>query len=542
LAPFKSNFYIYAGPRLAFDLAKSFKYQLGVNPLVPGQLASPSVSGDFSSVNSTIFSMQIGAGYDIPISSQKKQTQWVLSPFVSFQPYFGQNPRSIETWTLTTIRVGATIKFGKGSKIAKPIKETVIAPPIQVVAIIEPEVVFYINSPPNIPVERRVRETFPVRNYVFFDLGSSEIPERYVLLTKDQVKDFKEDRLEVFTPKRLTGRSAREMTLYYNVLNILGDRMGRFPKTVIRLTGASMEGIKDGLAMAENIKKYLVDVFSIDPSRIKTEGRIKPRIPSEQVGGTLELKLLREGDHRVSIWSESPEILMEYQTGPNAPLAPVEILYLQEAPVDSYVAFNAAGAKSAFSSWSMEVKDESGNLQSFGPYTDDNVSIPGKSILGMRQEGNFNVTMIGQTNTGHIMRKEAPVHIALWNPSKDEEMMRFSIIFEFNAPEAINIYEKYLTNIVMPKIPINGKVIIHGHTDKIGNVAHNQKLSLARANDVKGIFDLALANAGRADVKFEVHGFGKDEVLAPFENKFPEERFYNRTVIIDIIPADKDSR
>jgi len=52
---------------------------------------------------------------------------------------------------------------------------------------------FSINSPLNIPVERRVRETFPLRNYVFFDLGSTEIPDRYVLITKDQVKDFKED-------------------------------------------------------------------------------------------------------------------------------------------------------------------------------------------------------------------------------------------------------------------------------------------------------------------------------------------------------------
>lgn len=38
------------------------------------------------------------------------------------------------------------------------------------------------------------------------------------------------------------------------------------------------------------------------------------------------------------------------------------------------------------------------------------------------------------------------------------------------------------------------------------------------------------------DVKFEVYGFGGDQKVNPFENKFPEERFYNRTVIIDIIP------
>jgi hypothetical protein len=58
---------------------------------------------------------------------------------------------------------------------------------------------------------------------------------------------------------------------------------------------------------------------------------------------------------------------------------------------------------------------------------------------------------------------------------------------------------------------------------------------LARANDVKGIIEKSLAKAGRSDVKFEVYGEG--EKSTPFANKFPEERFYNRTVIIDIFPA-----
>ena len=125
--------------------------------------------------------------------------------------------------------------------------------------------------------------------------------------------------MEVFTPKHLSGRSDREMTVYYNILNILGDRMVRFPLTFVRLTGASLQGPEDGKVMAESVKKYLVNVFGIDPSRIKTEGRIEPRIPSEQPGGTKDLDLLRESDRRVSISSESPEIIMEYQTGPNVP-------------------------------------------------------------------------------------------------------------------------------------------------------------------------------------------------------------------------------
>ena len=37
------------------------------------------------------------AGYDIPLSKTSSKTQLMLSPFVAFHPYFGQNSRSIET-------------------------------------------------------------------------------------------------------------------------------------------------------------------------------------------------------------------------------------------------------------------------------------------------------------------------------------------------------------------------------------------------------------------------------------------------------------
>jgi outer membrane protein OmpA-like peptidoglycan-associated protein len=535
LAPFKGDFYVYGGPRFAINLAKSFTYQLGVNPATPEQVESPEITGDFSDMNKTVISMQIGAGYDIQLSSQDKQRQAVLSPFIAFHPYFGQDPRSVETWNITTFRVGAALKFGSGHKNEAPPKAVAVVTPAKVVLLV-PEVDFTINSPANIPVDRRVRETFPVRNYIFFDLGSTEIPDRYVLLKKEQVKDFKEDQLEVFTPKKLSGRSDREMIVYYNILNIIGDRMGKNPAATIRLTGASMQGINDGKAMAESVKKYLVDVFGIAPSRIAVEGRIKPRIPSEQPGGTKELDLLREGDRRVSVFSTSPEMLMEFQSGPDVPLKPVEFVAVQEAPVDSYVTFNNKGSKDAFSSWNLEIKDENGVVQNFGPYTEEKVSIPGKYILGAREQGDYKVTMTGTAKDGKKVTKEAPMHIVLWKPSEREEGMRYSVIFEFNDSQAIPMYEKYLTEIVTPKIPKNGTVIIHGHSDVIGDEANNVALSLARANEVRGILENALSKAGRKDVKFEVYGFGEDQNLAPFGNKLPEERFYNRTVIIDLLP------
>jgi outer membrane protein OmpA-like peptidoglycan-associated protein len=355
---------------------------------------------------------------------------------------------------------------------------------------------------------------------------------------KDQVKDFKEDQLEVFKPKKLSGRANRQMTIYYNVINILGDRMGKNPNATVKLTGSSMEGVDDGLAMAESIRRYLTSIFGIDPSRINTEGRIKPRIPSEQPDGVLELELLREGDRRVSISSESPAILEEFQSGPTPLLKPMEVMALQYAPPDSYVAFDVKGGKEPFYSWSLEIRDKNDKVQYFGPYYSDKASIPGKTILGDETKGDFKITMIGLTKDGKTIKRETTTHIVLWKPSAREMGLRFSVIFEFNESNTIALYDKYLTEVVTPKIPKNATVIIHGHTDIIGEEAYNLNLSTERANKVGEIIKKALANKGRTDVTMEIKGFGEDQILAPFENKTPEERFYNRTVIIDIIPRE----
>lgn len=527
-APFKSNLYLYGGPRLAFNLDKSFEYQLGINPAFPNQTPSAAVTGDLDNVEKTLISMQIGAGYDIPLSSDSKKTQFILSPFVSFQPYFGQNPRSTETLNITTIRAGVALKMGQGKNIQEATD-----------IVKDREVQFTVNSPSNVPGESRMTEVFPLRNYVFFTEGSTEIPNRYVILNKTQAADFKENQLELFAPKNLSDRSKRQMTVYYNVLNILGERMQQNPLATITLVGSSNKGNTDGLVMAESVKNYLVNVFDINASRIATKGQEKPSIPSEQPGAKLELVLLREGDRRVSIESNSPDLLMEFQSGPDAPLKPVQIITSQEAPIESYVTFNNKGAGEALSSWSLQVADEQGKTQAFGPYTEDEVKISGKSILGSRPAGDYTVKMIGQTKSGKIVEKETPVHMVLWTPAKTVEGLRYSIIYEFNTSKAIKMYDKYLTEVVTPKIPVGATVIIKGHTDIIGEEAYNQKLSLSRANDTKNIIETALAKTGRKDVKFDVSGYGENENNAPFENKTPEERFYNRTVIIDIVPASR---
>ncbi|QBZ98116.1 OmpA family protein [Flavobacterium sangjuense] len=519
-APFNGNFYLYGGPRIAFNQSKSFEYQLGTNPNFPLQPANPAVKGDLSDVKNTIVSMQIGMGYDIPINSETAKTQWVVSPFVAYQPYFGQNPRSTETWNVSTLRAGVILKFGQGHPI-----ETAVAGEAQLT----------VTAPTQQTTARKVREVFPIRNYVFFDAGSSEISSRYILLKKNQVADFKEDQISFDTPKNMSGRSERQMVVYYNILNILGDRMGKNPSSTITLVGSSDNGADDGRAMAQSIKNYLVNVFSINGNRIAIEGRVKPVIASEQPGGTLELALLREGDRRVSIESSSPALLMEFQSGPEAPLKPIEIISMEQAVNSDAVVFDTSASKESFTTWSVNLKDSRGKSKNYGPFAQPKVSIPVKTILGNQPEGDYMVTLTGTTAAGKTLTKETTVHIVPYVAPVVQESIRFSVLYEFNESKSIAIYEKYLTDIVTPKIRNGDTVIITGHTDIIGETDYNKNLSLARANDVKGILIKSLADAGTNNITFDIHGDGEDENLAPFENKYPEERFYNRTVVIDIL-------
>lgn len=533
-APFRNGFFLYGGPRFAFNLDKldkSFTYQLGVNPDVPGQILSPEVKGNFSNMEESLISMQIGAGYDIPISSQNRRTQFVVSPFVSYQPYFGQNPRSIETWNITTIRAGLTLKFGVAKKMTTAEDED------EIVIVDEkmPKIEFTVFSPKNIPAERTVKETFPLRNYVFFDLGSTEIPNRYVKIKKSDVAEFREEQVDLYTPENLSGRSKRQLVVYYNILNIVGDRLVKNPNASIKLVGSSEVNKADGLQMAESIKTYLVSIFSIDESRIVTEGNTQPTIPSRQIGEKEELILLKEGERRVSIESNSPAMLMEFQKGEKGMLKPVEVVILDEAPFDSYVTFENKNARKIFTSWTLESKDKNGVVKTFGPFTDDKVSIPGKEFLGETAEGTYEMKMIGTTKSGKKFEKTTNTDLVLWMPSKTDIASRYSIIYEFDESDAIKMYDKYLTEVVINKIPKNGKVIIHGHTDMIGEENYNQNLSSERALAVKNVLQKALANKGRNDVTFEVIGLGENEKMAPFENNQPEKRSYNRTVIIDII-------
>jgi outer membrane protein OmpA-like peptidoglycan-associated protein len=498
--PFRTDVYLFAGPRISFNVAKSFNYT---------QAGAPDTSGDFSGMRGTLLGGQIGVGMDFPVSLGGGASQVTASPYVAM--HFGQGPRSEETWGLLTFRAGVSLKFGSASSSAGVSREG--------------DAAFTVRAPRIIPSERRVQETFPTRNYVFFDAGSAAIPSRYAALTAAEAASFHEDQLLEARPKDLTGRSRRQLTVYHNVLNVVGDRMRRFGEARLDLLGSSESGQAGGKEMAESVKRYLVETFGIDAGRIRTVGLDKPAIPSVQPGATRELDLVRPEDRRVEITSATPEIL-----------DPVQIISLQEDPLDSDVLLSVPGAGESFASWTIEATGDDGKVKRFGPFTRDNERIPGRDILGDRLQGQFTLAMVGEMSGGGTVRREEKIRLVRSDEADEDTGWRFSILFEFDQSKTVATYNRFLTNEVAPLIPAGGSVVIHGHTDVVGEEGYNLKLSRDRATETMDVLQSALSRAGKRNVRFDTYGFGEDVRRAPFENGLPEERFYNRTVIIDIIP------
>jgi outer membrane protein OmpA-like peptidoglycan-associated protein len=383
-----------------------------------------------------------------------------------------------------------------------------------------------LRAPSSITEERKLVELFPLRNYIFFQDGSTALPAKYVRLSPAQASGFDERNLLTApvtgTSASQTTRSQRQMGVYYNALNVFGERLQNTPGATIELVG-SAPSQADGLQMANDVKNYLVSTFGIDAGRISTKGQIRPPHESGTRATPQEdLDLVAEENRRVEVLSNNLAILR-----------PVEIETIQSDPVDNdlVLGVNSVGA---VDSWTVNVTGEGFN-QTFGPYRETTQRIDGKQILGDRASGNYTATVTARTPSGKTVTKTSNFTLSkLEMPPMTGQ--RFSILFEFDESKTVQTYEQFLRSDVAPRIPAGATVVVHGHTDKVGEEDYNIDLSNRRAAETQRVLQSELQKLGRS-VTFDSYGFGETEMRAPFDNSTPEGRYYDRTVLIEVIPA-----
>lgn len=131
----------------------------------------------------------------------------------------------------------------------------------------------------------------PVKNYIFFGTGHSDIPADYALFKdKSQAAQFDQDLLTSAWDK------------YLNILNIVGQDLSRQSSARIEITGCNADtGIeKDNLDLsrrrAEAVSAYLTEYWGIEKSRMTIKARNLPEQPTP-----MELVGARPENQRVEI-------------------------------------------------------------------------------------------------------------------------------------------------------------------------------------------------------------------------------------------------
>ncbi len=367
-------------------------------------------------------------------------------------------------------------------------------------------------------------DLYPLLNYVFFDKGSSQMEERYKLFTEPS-------EIEYFTDTTIAGGT---LDKYYHILNIYGFRLKQFPNTKIEIVGCNdgtnPEEKRPGLSKerADNVFKYLKNIWGIDEKRMKLTYKNKPDVVSN-----LKDSLGIQENWRVEIRSNDWEIMKPvFDKDPKTFPQPERMNYtLKNGIEDIIVAKRRVEIKRGDKMW--KVLDDVGIIDpkkqwnwqdEMGKYPKDEVSYTAQLIVTTKSGAECKSDPITIPVMQVTTEKKEVAKIA------DSTLETYNLIlFPFDRSDTGPINERIMRDYVYGRILPQSVVQVIGHTDVVGMYDHNKGLSERRSNTVHtGIDKTTKGKYASLDKK----GVGEDEPL--YTNDLPEGRFYNRTVQVII--------
>ncbi len=515
-----------AGPVLAFNMNSTYQYNAnpnGVGTEIPNLTES---SRDIPNFNKTTYGFQGGLGYDITIAQLSTQESLVLTPFFEGSWIVAQKQTINEPtqnsvydiWSTITYRAGIRLAFDNAS-VADPVTNVQPTEPNRTPLVTKNVVV--VLPPQKLIVTKNVQGYYPIHPYVFFDKGSTTIPTRYNALSLADATNFKETDLGDFMKGDLTTKETNVnqlMSTYLNVMNVYADRMRRNPSEQLTLRGCDPEQ-KEGLAYALKVRDYLVNTFGIDRNRITivVEDPMKPS--GTYFTDPAYASLIDDENRRVVFVLSNPEMLKS-----------LSYTIRDESSIDNDMIFSVSNAK-PFKSWDITITGENRSMY-FGPYVYSTERVNPAELMRFLDNGSYNAKVQITELDGQITEE----NIA-FNLQKDRQVRnasRYLMLFDYDKADAIERYENRIRSEITPDMKEGNTVIVHGHTDVIGNPAANQALSQQRAEQAKSIIDAELKVENKA-IPVTAIGVGQEKMQYTFDNRLPEGRMYNRNVFIEVI-------
>ncbi len=387
----------------------------------------------------------------------------------------------------------------------------------------------------------------PLLNYVFFDMGKSTIPSRYVLFNSPS-------QTQGFSDERIPGGTLQK---YYHVLNIFGYRLTKNPDAKIRIVGCTDNNTiqtsptekTPGLSKerATIVYNYLRDIWKISESRMKLEFRDIPELPSNPKDsmGIVE-------NRRTEIICEDWEVIKPIiDRDPKVFPQPEEMTWgLRNGIEDELVASRRVEILRDEKPWAT-IKDIGTTQPSVkydwqnesGAYPDTTsktgVSTTNKNVYNL---ASYKARLVVTSKQGsdcespwvtvpvkYVKTQCGAVDKTAGSTGKDSTLEKYNLIlFPFNSAQAGPRNERILNDYVYNRCFSTSKVDVEGHTDVVGMFDANKRLSEARAKTANDGIKSRTKGVGSLSTR----GVGEDDPL--YDNAIPEGRFYNRTVKIVI--------
>ncbi|MCX7908906.1 MAG: OmpA family protein [Ignavibacteria bacterium] len=562
---FHENLSIFLGGRVAFPFVKNFEqWEQIVEPKDRGIFVDTQsrtrnkYSGDIPKAKPVQTDLHFGLCYDLPINKQKSI---ILSPFASYHIGLTDVADSI-IWKINSFRVGISLKY-LPIKIEKPkieppkieyeqkirfdtiivenekVQKTHFATGVEKIDTIitrqDNKIVYNINITRRDTIFRKpkpvaniqintgtiyletqfVTQAFPLLPIVFFEFNSDEILDFYKKISKPE--EFNYDSLPT-----------KPLELNKQILNIVGYRLKQKPGskiTVVGYTDSTTEKANCELALrrANSIKKYLVEVWKIEPNRInvqtgKEKCYPKNRTITQNDSGFAE-------NRRILITSTDPEILQ-----PIAKRRFLEVLDFKP----KILQFNPNNSKLfGIKNWKLEVLAQNNPVLSYsgqGNPFEITENVQEKLIDLLKQNYTLEVLFKLEDIEGNISVDQKTINII--NDTNEVEIQRLSLIlFDVSSAEiptnTKNEIKKFLT--------VNSELTqarIIGYSDILGDQDFNYSLSQKRAEKT-----LELVKSFDPNIEIiEMKGVGSS-TFPPgiFSYSTPAERFLSRTVYIELI-------
>lgn len=491
---------------------------------IDGKRLRNEYSGTMNDAQSLNWEWNIIVGYDLSLDNQRS---FFLTPEIQYTHSLSNNVITNDNsfWHNSSLRGGLAFKYRPHHK-----PEPVIIPtpppsiptptppaPTPPTASINVEIIGQNSksTSKNIKIEEFVStEMYPLLRYIFFDEMSASIPSRYNILSRTDVGNINE--------RTLAQKGA--MTLYYNVLNIIGKRMRENPQATITLTGC-LSGSKEELNMpklaqqrVETIAQYLFEIWGISQQRVRLVQRTLPALPAN-IARTEGL----EENRRVEISSD--------YMGITDPIIITDTI-IQGTSMVKYTP--QIQAKEGLNNWNLVIKKDNIPLMELSEKTLPQKPVEYNIIQNNKHQlsssGNLYAVLTVTDNKNQTIKVSAdsiPYSVLSVTDKRktrkdDNEFDRYRLLLFGYDQSSLSEEHKRILTFIQPRVHNDAQIIIRGSTDNIGNGEYNNTLSLQRAKE----------SAKALGLQAETMGVGTSG--AGYDNTLPEGRFYNRTVEIQV--------